>query len=600
MVLSSPEEAREYQDGEGAGERFQKYTLLFLKEHRHHGAGQHGEEDETTMVLPAINRQPSSGEQKPFIGKYKSGGDLYYPLVDGILLEEQATWIIPAVQIPRAAKSEVDEASVQSYTTQLRNLLKSSGIYALASFAAPLVSLILSPYLTRHLSHTNYGLLTVLTTAIALLAGLTQLGLGSAFFRLYNYDYESPQDRRGILAAVFILLLGSSTPVIVIVLLTAPFLAALLLNDSSLASLVRLAIFVVLIQNLTVPGFAWMRAENRAVYFALLSIANLLITLGTTLLLVGKLQMGVAGSLIATGAGYGAVVICTLPLIIRHAGLRCRFDIAWGLLSFGLPNVSNFVSVWILQLADRFLLARMGSFTMTATYSVAYSLGGVLGVVVLAPFQLAWPSVLFRVARRKDAARIFALVFRWYGLVLLLAAYALSLLATAVLKLFFPPSYGVAAAIIPVITLSTLCYGLYNFFTLGIGIRRKTWLAVIFTSSSALLNVVLNLVLIPYAGSMGAALATLFAYVFLVCIVYIVNQYIYSVDFEMGLFLMALLVGIVLYAMSELLAQGQSLVVGWSLQVGLLCLFAAFLALAGKSGWKMKALSSFLGRIFSA
>lgn len=578
----------------------QKYTLLFLEEHRHHGSGQDGEEDEATMVLPVIDRKPSPGEQKPFISKYKSPLDFYYPLVDGILLEEQATWIIPAIQAPHAVRSEADGASAQSYTAQLRNLLKSSGIYALASFAAPLVSLILSPYLTRHLTHTDYGILTVLTTAIALLAGLTQLGLGSAFFRLYNYDYESPQDRRGVLAAVVMLLLSSSTPMVVIILLAAPFLSASLLNDASLASLVRLAVLVVLIQNLTVPGFAWMRAENRAVFFTLLSLANLLITLCATLLLVGELKMGVAGALIATGAGYASVVICTLPLIIRHVGLHCRFDIAWGLLSFGLPNVSNFVSVWVLQLADRFLLARMGSFTMTATYSVAYTLGGVLGVVVLAPFQLAWPSALFSIARRKDAARIFSLVFRWYRLVLLLAAYALALLATAVLRLFFPPSYGVAAAIIPVITLSTLCYGLYNFLTLGIGIRRKTWFAVIFTGSSALLNVALNLVLIPQAGSMGAALATLFAYVFLACIAYIVNQRIYPVDFEIGLFLIALLVGIVLYTAGEFLAQGKSLVVGWSIQAGLLCLFACLLALAGKSGWKANTISSLLGRKFSA
>lgn len=601
MALSSPEEAREHQDKARARENRQIYTLLLLEEQKHHLSGQRGAEDETTMALPAIKSNPSpvqKTERKTFINKYKSSLDLYYPFVDSILLEEQATWIIPAIQAPVALKSEADGVSAQSYTAQLRNLLKSSGIYALASFAAPLVSLILSPYLTRHLSHTDYGIMTVLTTAVALLAGLTQLGLGSAFFRLYNYDYESPQDRRGVLSAIVLLLLGSSTPVIVIILLAAPFLSVLLLDDSSLASLVRLAVFVVLIQNLTVPGFAWMRAENRALFFALLSIANLLITLGATLLLVGELQMGVAGSLIATGAGYASVVLCTLPLIVRRAGLHCRFDIAWGLLSFGLPNVSNFVSVWVLQLADRFLLARMGSFTMTATYSVAYSLGGVLGVVILAPFQLAWPSALFSIARRKDAARIFALVFRWYALLLLLAAYALALLATAVLKLFFPPSYDVAATIIPVITLSTLCYGLYNFLTLGIGIRRKTWFAVIFTGSSALLNVALNLVLIPQFGSMGAALATLFSYTFLACIAYIVNQRLYPVDFEVGLFLIALLVGLALYVAGEFLAQGKSLVVGWSLQLGLLCLFAGFLALAGKSG--VNPISFLLERMFSA
>ena len=34
--------------------------------------------------------------------------------------------------------------------------------------------------------------------------------------------------------------------------------------------------WVLLVQNLTVPGFAWLRAESKALFFALLSITNLL------------------------------------------------------------------------------------------------------------------------------------------------------------------------------------------------------------------------------------------------------------------------------------------------------------------------------------
>lgn len=71
---------------------------------------------------------------------------------------------------------------VHLHTSQIRQLVKSSGIYALSSLAAPLVSLVLAPFLTRHLSHADYGALAVLNTAIALVAGITQLGLNSAFF----------------------------------------------------------------------------------------------------------------------------------------------------------------------------------------------------------------------------------------------------------------------------------------------------------------------------------------------------------------------------------------------------------------------------------
>src|SRR5207249_2084311 len=139
--------------------------------------------------------------------------------------------------------------------------------------------------------------------------------------------------------------------------------------------------------------------------------------LGATIIFVGVLRMGIDGALLATGGGYAVVVVCMLPFLILRAGLRLRFDIAWNVLSFGLPNVVNMMSIWVLQLSDRSILAHFGSLAQTASYSVAYSLGGVLGVIVLAPFQLAWPAVMFTIAKRADAARLFQLIFRWYSIV---------------------------------------------------------------------------------------------------------------------------------------------------------------------------------------
>ncbi len=498
-------------------------------------------------------------------------------MVSSLPIEEQPTLIMPAIQDLK----EVSQAGTAGYANQLRTLIKSSGIYALASLASPLVSLVLAPFLTRNLSHEDYGALAVITTAVALVAGLTQLGLGSAFFRSYNYDYESRSDRLGVLSTVVILLSLVSLPILLAIILAAPWLAIFLLRDSSFSDVVRLGALVVLMQNLTVPGFAWLRAENRAGFFTTLSIVNLLVNLGTTLVLVGILHMGMAGSLIGTGSGFAVVAICTLPLILLRAGFHLRFDIARGLLSFGLPNASTFVSMWVLQLSDRYLLSFFGSLAQTASYAVAYSLGGILNVVILAPFTLAWPSAMFSIAKREDAPRIFRLVFLWYSIVLLFVAFALSLASTIMLYLFFPPTYRSAAFIIPIIALSTLFYGIYNIFTIGISIKRKTWFVVVFTSVSALVNVGLNLVLIPHYGAMGAALSTLLAYAFLSMIAYIVNQRIYPIPFEISTFIIALVIGAGCYVGSGFLAQGRGTYETWSIFLCALVLYGACLLLLG-------------------
>src|SRR5205823_2262320 len=143
----------------------------------------------------------------------------------------------------------------------------------------PLVTLGLAPFLTHHLSPRDYGVFTLLNNFISLTAGVTQLGLGSAFFRAYSYDYTSDSDRRAVLATVNFLLVLVSTIIVIMVFLLAPFLSSLLFGQASFSNLIILAAGVVFSQNLAVPVFAWLRAENRPLFYSLLAISNLSISL---------------------------------------------------------------------------------------------------------------------------------------------------------------------------------------------------------------------------------------------------------------------------------------------------------------------------------
>ncbi len=427
------------------------------------------------------------------------------------------------------------EKDTEDYITIALKLVKCSGAYALGSIASPMVSLVLAPFLTRSLSHADYGVLAVINTLIALVAGITQLGLSSAFCRAYSYDYESQQDRRGILSTVVTLLALTSIPISIIVILLASHISMALFNSLSFAGPVRFAGLVVLLQNLTVPGFTWLRAENRAATFSLLSIFNLLVTLGATLILVGFLHLGINGAIIAPGLGYASVVICILPAILVCKGLHVRFDIARNLLSFGVPLSVNYVSYWILQLSDRYLLSRFRPLAQVANYALAYSLGGVLSIVILSP------------------------------------------------KLLFPPEYHSAAPVILIIATSLMFYGIIHVFQIGVGVRRKTWLVTISTTISALANVGLNLALIPLYGSMGAAVSTLIAYILLALICYIINQRIYPIPFEIGRFGIGLVIGLAFYLASSFLARTQGIYGECAIYIGVISLYAGCLVLLGKS-----------------
>jgi O-antigen/teichoic acid export membrane protein len=499
------------------------------------------------------------------------------------------TWVIPAINVGRDGKKTGKQSGTVDTTAAgqspvLLKLAKSSGIYALASAAAPLVSLVLAPFLTHHLSASDYGALAITNTAIGLGVGITQLGLFSAFFRAYSYDYTSRHDRCDVVATVTALLLLASVSMASVVVMTAPWLASLLYGQPSLSNYVALAGGVILLQNLTVPGLAWLRAEGRPLLFTLLWISNLLVTLLANIYLVGVLRWGGAGSIIANGSGFACIVICTLPVIVVRAGVKIRIDMAKSLLAFGLPLVLNFVAYWVLQLSDRYLLSLFVSLAETARYAVVYALGSAMSVVVMGAFTLAWPTAMFAIAKREDAAQVFRLVFRWFSLFLLFAAFGFSVVGRFILYWLFPVTYHLAAPVIPLVTESIVFYGVYYVFMVGANVRRKTWLAAVFTTLAAVVNVAVNLVLIPLFGAMGAAASTLIAYMVLALAAYIVNQRLYPIPFEIGRFTLAFVIGIALYLGSSYLVQSEGTYVTYGTYLAFLALYGSCLLLIGAVG----------------
>lgn len=471
-------------------------------------------------------------------------------------------------------------AKPESYGAAVFRVVKSSGIYAIASMGGPLVSLVMTPYIAHHLSRSDYGLLALLNTSITLTAGITALGLGSAFFRVYNFEYDDPEDRRATLATVTALLVALTVPVCVLFILFSTQLASVLLGNAADGHYIALAAAVVIVQNLTIPGLSWMRAECRAPSYVVLALTNLLVTLGATVVFVGPLNMGIAGALIGNGAGFVAMEVLALPFVIRHGGLRLRKDAAWRMVSFGAPQVLSLISYWFLQVSDRYLLAGFTTLAEVARYTAAYTLGAVIGTILIGPFQLAWPTLMYSVAKRERAGQVYAMVFRYYSLVLLLGAFGMGIVGQVALRVLFPSSYANAAPVIPPVALALALYGFYGYFMVGANVRRVLWMAPVFVTCAALANIGINLVAIPLYGSMGAAISTLLAYIVLAGVAYIANQRIYPIPYQWRPILVTVFAGVALYIASIVLPQVLGARWQAPVAVGALAIYGVVVAVA--------------------
>jgi len=114
----------------------------------------------------------------------------------------------------------------------------------------------------------------------------------------------------------------------------------------------------------------------------------------------------------------------------------------------------------------------------------------------------------------------------------------ISLFSREILRLFTTPPYYGAWAIIPVLAVASVCSKMY-IFAPGLDIEKKTKRIALINIAAAVVNVVLNLFLIPHLGILGSALATLISSVILFFAYMHMSQKFYPIPYRWGVILPA-------------------------------------------------------------
>ncbi|MBA4804716.1 MAG: lipopolysaccharide biosynthesis protein [Brevundimonas sp.] len=238
---------------------------------------------------------------------------------------------------------------------------------------------------------------------------------------------------------------------------------------------------------------------------------------------IGGLVIGVGFALAGAGGaapllGLGLAPLLALPFVLpaelREArGGRLEPARLRGYAVYGYPIAASLALTVVLASTDRFLLAAFLDEAAVGAYHAGYSIANRTLDVLFLWLGAAGQPALVMALERGGAARLQAAAREQLSTFLLIglpAAAGVALVARPLAEVLIGEELRTAAAAItPWIALSALLYGLtaYYFgqaFTLG----RRTGRLLAAMSLPALVNVALNLVLVPRFGVMGAAWAT--------------------------------------------------------------------------------------------
>ena len=442
---------------------------------------------------------------------------------------------------------------------QLGRLGRHSLIYGIGGLVSRIVAVLLLPVYTHYLTPADYGKIETLLALTTVLGIILRAGISSAFFRFY-FDAQDPVARRTVLRTSFWFTMGAGTLGLLLLLAFAAPLSDFLFGTSSAANLVRAA-GVALWAGVNYEQLTSLfRVEERSVAFVCASLANVFITIGLTLVLVVSLDKGALGVIVGNFSGTLIVYVALLGFRREQLGLQFDRGLLREMNRFGIPLVPTALFLWVTNFSDRFFLVKLADVAEAGLYSVGVRVASAM-VLLLTAFRMAWPAFAYSIKDEREARRTYAYVLTYLTVVTAWVALALTLLSPWLVDLLAAPRFADSASVVGPLAFATVSYASYIVIAIGVGRARRTQFNWVVTGAAAVVNVALNLALIPPYGMMGAALATVAAYTTMAVGMAWWSQRIYPVPYQWRRVVTAALAAVAIAAIGKELDAGLAAVV---------------------------------------
>lgn len=384
-------------------------------------------------------------------------------------------------------------------------------IYGFGGALSKLIPLIMVPIITRMMpSSFYYGMSDISNTIISLFTALAIMGMYDAMYRMF-FEKNDEKFKKDICSSAFFFTLIMSTVVSIIMVILQKPISQLFYSDRQYGNLVMLCALSVLVGGTNSIVCAPTRMQNKKWTFLIMNLLSPIIAyaIAIPLILAGHYLIAIPLAMLLS-----AFILEIGFMFLNHKwfSFKCiNWSYIKSMLKIALPLLPNFLIYWIFNSADRVMIAHLLNADWEGVYAVAAKIGQISQLIYLA-FAGGWQFFAFTVMRDKDNVKIISKVFE----VMCIIALSTTILGTSICKIgmeiLFEEEYAASYICVPYLYLAPLLLMLFQIGSNQFLVIKKTWPNLIILSLGAVLNIILNYVLIPIVGIEGASIATFVGY----------------------------------------------------------------------------------------
>ena len=417
-----------------------------------------------------------------------------------------------------------------------------------------MLSFILVPLYTDPsvLSLAEYGRVSFIFAYFVLFNVILAYGMETAFFRFFNKE----KNQENVVSTSALSLVLSSIGFLGIAFLLRIQISEFISIDIQYLNLV---FGILLFDALVIIPFAWLRATEKPMRYAVLKILNVAINLCLNVFLLLYLKDLASGNLffdsiykpdfeisyifISNLIASGITLLLLMPFYTK---IKYSFDASlWKkMIRYAVPVLIAGIAFSVNETFDRILLKELLPIDIAedqiGMYSACYKLAMFMTLFATA-YRLGIEPYFFSHSKTDNPQKNYAKILNFFvafGSVILLTVVVFAdLLKPYIIR---SEAYYEAMWIVPLILLANFCLGIYHNLSVWYKITDRTKFGAYISVFGAIITLVLNYVLIPIMGYKGSAIATLSAYAFMMLLSFYFGRKYYPIPYnfkKIGLYL---------------------------------------------------------------
>ncbi|MFC4722924.1 oligosaccharide flippase family protein [Geojedonia litorea] len=429
-----------------------------------------------------------------------------------------------------------------------KTLFKQTFIYGLATVLPRMLSFLLVPLYTDPKvlsSPAEYGEVSVIFSYFVLFNVILAYGMETAFFRFFNKE----DDKEKVIGTTTFSLVVSSLLFFTLALIFQEQIASFIDID---VKYINLVIWILLLDALVIIPFAWLRATQKPMRYAVIKILNVGLNLGLNLFFLLALKdlaltnevfnsiyrpnFEISYIFIANLVASGVTLLLMASFYVR---IKYVFNTALlkTMLRYAFPVLIAGVAFSINETFDRILLKELLprdiSDTQIGMYSACYKLALFMTLFATA-YRLGIEPFFFSHSKSENPQKSYARILEFFvafGAVILLTVVVFA----DVLKPFIVRSeaYWEAMWVVPIVLIANFCLGIYHNLSVWYKITDKTKFGAYISIVGALITLVINILFIKTFSYKASAIATLCAYATMMLLSYYFGKKYYPIPYNL-------------------------------------------------------------------